>query len=418
MDLSSKSYLAAAEICAVLKRAGFVAYFVGGWVRDYLLQMPSRNDIDIATSAPPDAVCHLFSKTIPVGMRFASIIVVMEGVPFEVTTFRSEQGYADGRHPDHIEFSSPQEDAVRRDFTVNGMFYDPESQKVIDYVEGEKDLKAGVIRAIGTPEERFKEDRLRMLRAVRLAAHYNFTIEPATAAAIQSQAAFLLDAVAIERVWQEFQKMSEHPYFPQSLIEMHRLGLLAAIFPELSLLPLEEIERRVAPITYFPREAGTLLKLAQLFPEASLDQVEDLGHYLRVPTKEIEVVKFCKMHCHHHLEASAKWDRVQCAYFYAHPYSAICLQVACAQLKKEEQKTFVDQHQKRQESLKRAVERLVAKRPVVNALRLAEEGVPSGPGMGALLKRAEEIAIMQDLEDPDSVLKELKKTSLWQALCG
>ncbi len=416
MDLSSKSYLAAAHLCATLKKAGFIAYFVGGWVRDYLLGMPARSDIDIATSAPPEVTCRLFAKTIPVGMRFASVVVVLDGMSFEVTTFRSEGSYADGRHPDHIEFSSPKEDAIRRDFTVNGMFYDPENQSVIDYVEGKKDLNDGVIRAIGVPEERFKEDRLRMLRAIRLAAHYNFKIEPATAAAIQHQASFLLEAVAIERVWQEFQKMAEHPYFPQSLVEMHRLGLLAAIFPELSFLSLEEIEKRVAPIAQFPKEAGTLLKLMRLFPGKPVDQMEALGRYLRVPTKEIDLVKFCRMHCQDDLKASAKWDKIQCAYFYAHPYSVICIQVACAALPPEEQKAFLDQHRQRQENLQRAIDRLVSRKPVVNALRLAEEGVASGPGMGALLQRAEEIAILQDLDDPDAVLQELKKTPLWQAL--
>ena len=138
--------------------------------------MPDSGDIDIATNARPETVSRLFGQTISVGEQFGVIIVVMEGIPFEVATFRSDIGISDGRHPAEIVFTDARSDALRRDFTINGIFYDPISDK-IDYVSGLEDIKAGVIRAIGDPFHRFSEDYLRMLRAIRFAARFNFSVE-------------------------------------------------------------------------------------------------------------------------------------------------------------------------------------------------------------------------------------------------
>src|SRR5436309_2350774 len=157
----SKPYPVAASIVQRLQRHGFVAYFAGGCIRDALRGIPPK-DIDIATNASPEKVQELFSRTIPVGVQFGVVRVLESNMEFEIATFRSDGIYFDGRHPESVRFSTPEEDAVRRDFTINGMFYDPFTQTVIDYVNGREDVIRKVVRAIGEPAKRFLEDRLRM----------------------------------------------------------------------------------------------------------------------------------------------------------------------------------------------------------------------------------------------------------------
>src|SRR5689334_7504560 len=169
----------AAGIVARLQKASFDAFWVGGCVRDYLLGR-EPTDYDIATSALPDQVEDLFKRTIAVGRKFGVMVVIEGGHQFQVATFRAEADYRDGRHPEFVTFGSAMADARRRDFTVNGLFYDPIKEKLHDWVGGETDLRARVIRTIGSPEERFAEDHLRLLRAVRFAAQLGFKIEPAT----------------------------------------------------------------------------------------------------------------------------------------------------------------------------------------------------------------------------------------------
>jgi len=174
---------AAYAVCAQLRSNGFRALLAGGCVRDMLLGL-SPKDYDIATDATPDDVSATFDEVIPVGREFGVQIVVSGGTHFEVATFRVDGPYVDGRHPSHVAFSGEREDAQRRDFTVNALFYDPEHEQVLDYVNGQADLKAQVIRAVGDPSKRFEEDYLRMLRAVRFAARLEYSIDPDTRDAI------------------------------------------------------------------------------------------------------------------------------------------------------------------------------------------------------------------------------------------
>src|SRR5437763_17037138 len=167
------------EIVRKLRAAGHVAYYAGGCVRDLLSGKPPK-DIDVATDARPEMVQKLFARTYAVGAHFGVIVVLENGFQFEVATFRSDGAYLDGRHPVDVHFASAEEDAARRDFTINGMFFDPESDAVIDFVGGRTDLEARLIRAIGDPAQRFTEDRLRMLRAIRFATVLGFEIETAT----------------------------------------------------------------------------------------------------------------------------------------------------------------------------------------------------------------------------------------------
>jgi len=222
----------AGELVARLQGAGFGAFWVGGCVRDFLLGRAPQ-DFDIATDARPEQVEKLFSKTIPFGRKFGVIIVVAGGHPFQVATFRAEADYQDGRRPEKIVFANAEADALRRDFTVNGLFYDPLTQKIHDWVGGEKDLAAKIIRTIGPPAERFGEDHLRLLRAVRFAAQLDFVIEPETFAAVRLLAP-KIHLISAERVRDELLKLFRPPHAARGLVLLRDSGLLEPILPELA----------------------------------------------------------------------------------------------------------------------------------------------------------------------------------------
>jgi poly(A) polymerase len=222
----------AKKIVATLQQAGFAAFWVGGCVRDFLLGRAPQ-DFDIATDAKPEQVEKLFRKTIPVGKKFGVMVVVENGIQFQVATFRAEADYQDGRRPEKIIFANAEADASRRDFTVNGLFYDPISEKIFDWVGGEKDLRAKIIRTIGKPEERFSEDHLRLLRAIRFAAQLNFEIEPKTFAAIQKLAP-KIKIISAERIRDELLKLFSPPHAARGLILLRKSNLLENILSELA----------------------------------------------------------------------------------------------------------------------------------------------------------------------------------------
>jgi len=196
---------AATEIVRRLQTAGFAAFWVGGSVRDFLLGR-EPGDYDIATSALPEQIEALFNRTIAVGRKFGVIVVLEERHEFQVATFRAEADYQDGRHPEHVRFGDAKADAERRDFTVNGLFFDPVREQLHDWVGGEKDLRAKIIRTIGSPNERFAEDHLRLLRAVRLATQLGFEIEPETFRAVQANAP-KIKLISSERIRDELVKL-------------------------------------------------------------------------------------------------------------------------------------------------------------------------------------------------------------------
>lgn len=223
---------AAAEIVRTLQAAGHSAFWVGGCVRDFLLGR-EPGDYDIATSARPEQIEALFPKTIPVGRKFGVIIVVAKEQAFQVATFRAEADYKDGRRPETVVFADARADAERRDFTVNGLFFDPRTEKIHDWVGGEADLRAKVIRTIGSPDERFAEDHLRLLRAVRFATQLGFDIEPITFAAVQKHAA-RIKLISAERVRDELLKLFSAPQAARGLELLRVSGLLAQVLPEIA----------------------------------------------------------------------------------------------------------------------------------------------------------------------------------------
>jgi poly(A) polymerase len=236
----------ATTVVQTLRQRGFQAFLVGGCVRDLLLGREPK-DYDVATNATPQQVMSIFPETYAVGAQFGVVLVPVpeEHLPkdqtisshagtIEVATFRSDIGYSDGRHPDEVRFSQdPREDVARRDFTINGMLLDPEGGDVLDFVGGRKDLHDGIIRTIGEPERRFGEDKLRMLRAVRFAARFEYTIEPATFAAIR-KLVHEINFVSRERVRDELTRMLTERHARRAFLLLDESGLLKEVLPEIS----------------------------------------------------------------------------------------------------------------------------------------------------------------------------------------
>jgi putative nucleotidyltransferase with HDIG domain len=241
----------AISIIQTLRQRGFLAYLAGGCVRDLSLKREPA-DYDVATSATPAQVMEIFPDTYAVGVQFGVVLVPLpdlliedkrtsgdEGAlpktqAIEVATFRSDLGYSDGRRPDEVRFSQdPREDVARRDFTINGMMLDPVSGELLDFVGGRRDLEAGIVRAIGDPELRFAEDKLRMLRAVRFAARFEYGIEAQTLAAIQ-RLAHEIKVVSRERVRDELTKMLTEGHGQRAFLLLDESGLLKEVLPEIS----------------------------------------------------------------------------------------------------------------------------------------------------------------------------------------
>ena len=227
----------AVDVVRTLRAHGFEAYWAGGCVRDRLLGHPPK-DYDVATTALPEQIREIFTRrrTVPVGAQFGVITVVgpKPSGQVEVATFRQDTTYSDGRHPDSVEFSTPEADAHRRDFTINGLFYDPLEDRVIDYVGGVDDLGRGIVRAIGEPRARFQEDKLRLLRAVRFTAAFNFTLDLRTREAVEAMAGEV-NIVSVERIAEEIRRMLTHGNRAVAIDLLREVRLLEQILPELTM---------------------------------------------------------------------------------------------------------------------------------------------------------------------------------------
>ena len=221
----------AISIVRRLRAAGYEAFFAGGCVRDMLLRKTPQ-DYDVTTNARPEDVQRVFSDTIPLGAQFGVILVLFDGQPFEVASYRNDGPYLDGRHPSSVRYGSLEEDIRRRDFTINGMVYDPIDDRLIDLVEGQRDIGRCLVRAIGEPEQRFVEDRLRMIRAVRIAANLGFAIDEATFAAIQKLAGTVTE-IAWERIGDEVTRILTEGGARRGFELLDASGLLRASLPEI-----------------------------------------------------------------------------------------------------------------------------------------------------------------------------------------
>jgi poly(A) polymerase len=278
----------ALEIVQKLRGAGFEALWAGGCVRDELLGIAPK-DYDVATSATPYQIRDLFGRrrTLPIGAAFGVVTVLgpRAAGQIEVATFRTDATYSDGRHPDSVTFTDAQHDAQRRDFTINGLFFDPVTNVVVDYVGGQEDLKAHVIRAIGDPRLRLGEDKLRMLRAVRFAASFDFAIDPETMRAIQEMAQ-QITTVSAERIGMEIRRMLVDPNRATAVRLLRESKLLPEVLPDIERLTPEEFEETLRILAAlrepdFPTAFAALLLLAG-------GPGIDTGRRLRFTNKEIE----------------------------------------------------------------------------------------------------------------------------------
>jgi tRNA nucleotidyltransferase/poly(A) polymerase len=283
------------DVVERLRTAGFQAFWAGGCVRDELLgRIPA--DYDVATSAKPDEVRDVFGRrrTLAVGAAFGVITVLgpKDSGQIEVATFRTDEAYTDGRHPAGVRFSSPQEDAQRRDFTINGLFLDPLSGEVHDYVGGREDLKAGVVRAIGVPAMRFGEDHLRMLRAVRFAAGFGFALDGETRAAIEKMT-HLVTTVSPERIAAELRAMVSRPGRRRALELLDETGLAREVLPEVAPADGDDSARaswqQAARIIDALDEPDLSTALAAIFETAGDERLRHAAHKLRLSNREVKL---------------------------------------------------------------------------------------------------------------------------------
>lgn len=279
--LKSKAYPGAYAIAETLKKAGYTVFFAGGCVRDSLLKREVK-EIDIASSAPPEIIQKLFKKTINVGAQFGVVVVLKNGFSYEVATFRKDGNYLDGRHPTTVSFTDAEEDAKRRDFTINGLFYDPFENKIIDYVNGINDIQNKVIRAIGNPYQRFTEDKLRMLRAIRFSAQLGFTIEKQTQKAIQEMAS-QIQVVSRERIKEEIAKILENDPIQPYLSLIYQLNLWENVFG------FEYIPNNILLAEKCGKEVGFEIRFYSLFWQNPYK--EKIFENFRLSNKQIAILK-------------------------------------------------------------------------------------------------------------------------------
>lgn len=300
---TSELYTLAKAVVEKLQNAGFEAYLVGGCVRDMILEREPA-DYDVATSAQPHQVEALFDRTIPVGRQFGILVVVFGGAQFQVATFRTESDYKDGRRPDRIAFSDARADAMRRDFTINGLFYDPVREQLHDWVGGQADLTARLVRTIGNPTERFGEDHLRLLRAVRFAVELDFEIEDRTLDAIRLLAP-QINRISAERIRDELLKIFRPPHAARGLVLLESTGLLREVLPEIAAFTSCEQTPAYHPEgTVFEHVRRMLSMLSADSPESLAWAVllHDIGKP-RVASKD-EVTG--EIHCYEHDKVGAE----------------------------------------------------------------------------------------------------------------
>jgi poly(A) polymerase len=278
---------AAVKIIRRLRRSDFEALLAGGCVRDMLLGRRAK-DYDVATDARPGDVIKLFRRTLKVGAKFGVVIVLLEDRQVEVATFRTEADYTDGRHPGAVKFASAAEDAGRRDFTINGMFYDPLEKEVIDYVDGQADLRAKILRTIGKPAERFGEDYLRMLRAVRFSTELGFMIEPLTWSAICSNATKIIQ-ISGERISIELEGILINPNRAAGVSMLFESGLAGAVFPGLA---SNERQKAIDVLSQLRKQVDFALALVCFFAGCRTEFAMEAIRLLKLSRNQTKHIKF------------------------------------------------------------------------------------------------------------------------------
>ena len=383
---------AAVSVINTLRDNGHQALFAGGCVRDMLLDRTPK-DYDVATSAHPDAVIKLFRRTLEIGAQFGVIMVMVGNEQIEVATFRTEDGYVDGRRPSNVHYSDAQHDASRRDFTINGMFYDPIEEKVLDYVNGQQDLKLQLIKTIGDPIKRFQEDYLRMLRAVRFSAQLGFTIDPDTYNAVCENAS-KITGISGERIAMEIASILATDSAADAFNMLIDTALLAQIFPELT---GQKSQFGISVLDALPSPVELALGLAAVF--ASYD-----------PTLALAQLKILKL-------SNADTNRIQ---FLLQNISALLnSDMSLAQLKKLLATEYFDDLYQLQLAIQTASSQTtdpltaikarakalegteIAPKPLLDGNELIALGVKPGPMVGKVGRQMYDAQLNEQLENPD-----------------
>lgn len=420
----------ATEIVRRLHKAGFEAFWVGGCVRDFLLGR-EPGDYDIVTSALPDQIEGLFKHTIAVGRKFGVIVVVENNHQFQVATFRAEADYRDGRHPEHVTFGNARADAERRDFTVNGLFFDPVKKELHDWVGGEKDLRAKIIRTIGSPGERFAEDHLRLLRAVRFATQLGFEIEPETFRAVRANAE-KIKLISAERVRDELLKLfAPASHAARGLELLRESGLLQHVLPEVAATidcqqspdyhPEGSVfNHLVLMLNKMPPEADPLLPWAILMHDiakpvtASRDDATGSIHFyeherigaemaeklldrLRFPRKHIDTVVQA-VRCHMQFKDAMRMRKSTLRRLLLRPTFPLELQLHRVDCVGSHGR--LDVYDFLVEQAKELENKPEIRPPLLKGGDLMKMGMQAGPAMGALLDEIREKQLQDELKTP------------------
>lgn len=394
----------AIRVAHTLAQAGHAALLAGGCVRDLLLGRAPQ-DYDVATDARPQRVAALFKTTRHVGAQFGVVLVRSASRWIEVATFRADGAYSDGRRPDQVTFGDARLDAQRRDFTINGMFLDPQRLEVIDYVGGAADLRSRVVRAIGDPAERFAEDHLRLLRAVRFAARLSFAIEPRTADAIRA-AAPLLSRVSAERIRDELERMLTHAGRARAFELLGEFGLLAHLWAGAA-WTAAQCAAALTALAHLPDDVSFALGFAQLVSDRGPAEIDAIGRALTFSNVDRETVLWL-------IEHQADLDQPQSI-----PLAALKRLMAHAAFADLVQHTRVRNAGRpdadaRCDALRERLAAIdpaqVRPPPFITGDDLLSAGVPQGPAFGRILdelytrqldetlrSRAEALAALRDL---------------------
>jgi tRNA nucleotidyltransferase/poly(A) polymerase len=393
---------AACFVIDKLRRKGYQALLAGGCVRDMLLDLQS-SDYDVATDAKPPQVKQTFRRVLMVGAKFGVAIVLYRGEQVEVATFRSDASYSDGRHPDAVLYSDPRHDALRRDFTINGMFYDPVSKEVIDYVGGKQDLEARIVRTIDDPRRRFEEDYLRMLRGPRFAVRFGFALEKQTAEAIREKAP-QIRSISGERIWDELTKMLSRPSADRAVALLDELNLLEQICPPLYQDP-SRLQLGLGRLEHLPETADATLRLAALLADLEAREIKRLtrrwgtANYVRNLLVDLAEKK-------DQWQEAARWPLARFKRLASDEKFSLLLDLWKAQEwlstgSREETERIAS----RLESLS---PESINPPPLLDGTDLLEMGLSQGPRIGQILEQIRQLQLAEKIETRDQALAEAK----------
>ena len=421
----------ATAIVRRLREAGHTAYFAGGCVRD-MLRGVAAHDFDIATSATPAEVQRLFPKTVPVGAAFGVVLVLEAGHQFEVATFRCDEAYLDGRHPSAVRYGSPEEDAQRRDFAINGLFLDPLTDQIFDFVGGRADIERKLIRCIGDARQRFAEDKLRLLRCVRFASNLQFAIEPATGAAVREMAG-QIQVVSAERIRDELIKIFTRPHAGNGLELLDATGLLPAVLPEVAAMKGVEQPAEFHPegdvfthtrmmLDALPAEPGVLLAFAVLLHDVGKpptfvrapDRIrfhehdvvgqalaEQILRRLRFSNDQIEQITLC-VGSHMRFQHVQSMRQAKLKRLLARPTFPVELELHRIDCLASHGK--LDNYDFLKSTAATMPADVIKPTPLVTGYDLLALGFTPGPLVGAVLKEVAELQLEEQLKSPAAAL--------------